>query len=150
MVAALSGTGCLATPAMSTSVSPPLSVSQYRAQASTICKTEERVLNTREPHTRTLVQGVEFAFTTNKVAYRALARLRPPAQFVRLNAEMLGDFRVLLSVWPAAVAAAKRGEVAYERASIAGAKGKAAARVKTAGADLTAVWKKLGVPVCNH
>jgi len=137
----------LAAAALAASAPNPLSVSQYRAQASAICANEEKQLNAYQAHgsaAEKLVEEVEFESRTKLADYRAFARLRPPSQFARLNARMLGDLRVLLNAWPATIAAAKDGPAAYARAS------SGTSEERKAGSDLAAVWKKLAVPFCNR
>ena len=128
--------------------SAPLSVNQYRTQASAICTNEEKQLNAYQAHgssaAKKLVDEVEFESRTKLASYRAFARLRPPSQFAQLNTRMLADLRVLLQAWPATIAAAKRGPAAYGRGSFETSK------ERKAGNDLAAVWKKLAIPFCNH
>jgi len=128
--------------------SAPLSVNQFRTQASAICTNEEKQLNAYQAHgssaAKKLVDEVEFESRTKLASYRAFARLRPPSQFAQLNTRMLADLRVLLQAWPATIAAAKRGPAAYGRGSFETSK------ERKAGNDLAAVWKKLAIPFCNH
>lgn len=124
--------------------SPPLSISQYRAAAGAICKTEEDQLNYHIPKGLSLAHGLEFVEKTQESTYSSLARLKAPPALAELDAEMLKDLRTLLQGYPPLVTAAKHGMAAYERALAP-----QSARDNRLGKDVGALMTKMRIAPCD-
>lgn len=124
--------------------SPPLTVTDYRAQATAICEAANRQLNDHMP-SGSLPNAINFSENTARTAYDELGRLQPPPELGQLHAEMLVRTHALLAGFPPLVEAAKTGTAAFAHASA-----EQAERNTKLGDEVAALWEKLGVPACNQ
>jgi hypothetical protein len=126
--------------AASQAATPPLTVSEYRAQANAICTTDNRE-NAAIPTSGPFATIVEKLLKVVHSATLSLSRLKPPTQLARLHAEVMVSVRQGFVIVSSLLSKVRAGHLTPAQFA------NDAALTANANHE-TLLWKRIGAKVC--